>query len=136
PVANEGRKCDDSVTNSRPALSVSAHLRLDFVGASRAPTQTSQIYLSPPSPLLKSTHENARSCLMLFLLLRRNLRFHARSHAGALLGVIIATAVLVGALAIGDCVRGTLTDLALARLGQVHDAIAPSDRFFRAQLAA
>jgi ABC-type lipoprotein release transport system permease subunit len=66
----------------------------------------------------------------------RNLRWHARSHLGAFLGVFVATAVLVGALAIGDCVRGSLQELALLRLGQTHFAIAPGDRFFRAQLAA
>jgi ABC-type antimicrobial peptide transport system permease subunit len=65
----------------------------------------------------------------------RNLRYHARSHLGAFLGVFVATAVIVGALAIGDCVRGSLTDLALQRLGKVQYAIAPGDRFFRAQLA-
>jgi len=63
------------------------------------------------------------------------LRCHARSHLGALLGVYVATAVLVGALAIGDCVRGSLTEIAMARLGKTEFAVAPGDRFFRAALA-
>jgi ABC-type lipoprotein release transport system permease subunit len=68
-------------------------------------------------------------------LLRANLRFHARSHLGTFLGVAVASAILVGALAIGDCVRGSLHDLALARIGRADFAIASTDRLFRSALA-
>ena len=68
-------------------------------------------------------------------LLKSNLRFHARSHLGTFLGVAVASAILVGALAIGDCVRGTLHDLALARIGRASFAIASTDRLFRSALA-
>lgn len=68
-------------------------------------------------------------------LLKSNLRFHARSHLGTFLGVAVASAILVGALAIGDCVRGTLLDLALARIGRASFAIASTDRLFRSALA-
>ena len=50
-------------------------------------------------------------------------------------GVAVASAILVGALAIGDCVRGSLHDLALARIGRASFALASTDRFFRSALA-
>jgi ABC-type antimicrobial peptide transport system permease subunit len=65
----------------------------------------------------------------------RSLRFHARSHLGALLGAAVGSAVLIGALVVGDSVRGSLRDLALARLGRVQLALSSNDRFFRANLA-
>jgi putative ABC transport system permease protein len=64
-----------------------------------------------------------------------SLRFYARSHLGTLLGVTVAGAILVGALAIGDCVRESLRELALARIGRTTFALASADRFFRSALA-
>jgi ABC-type lipoprotein release transport system permease subunit len=64
-----------------------------------------------------------------------NLRFYALSHLGTMLGVVVASAVLVGALAVGDSVRGSLLDLALARIGRIDFALAAQDRFFRSALA-
>ena len=52
----------------------------------------------------------------------RSLRYHWRAHLGVLLGVVISTAVLVGALAVGDSVRFSLRQMALARLGEVVKA--------------
>jgi ABC-type lipoprotein release transport system permease subunit len=63
------------------------------------------------------------------------LRFYARSHLGTFFGVAVAAAILVGALAIGDCVRVSLRDLALARIGRATFALASRDRFFRSALA-
>jgi putative ABC transport system permease protein len=68
-------------------------------------------------------------------LIRSNLRFYARSHLGTLLGVAVAGAILVGALALGDCVRASLRDLALARIGRTTFALGSGDRFFRSALA-
>lgn len=65
----------------------------------------------------------------------RSLRFYATSHVGTLLGVTVASAVLVGALAVGDSVRESLHDMALARVGRVDFALPAADRFFRAALA-
>ena len=73
--------------------------------------------------------------LNLLSLLKSNLRYHARSHIGTFLGVAVASAILVGALAIGDCVRGSLHDLALARIGHASFAVASTDRLFRSALA-
>lgn len=68
-------------------------------------------------------------------LVMRGLRFHWRTHLGVVLGAAVATSVLVGALVVGDSVRGSLQRLALVRLGEAHFAMAVGDRMFREQLA-
>jgi ABC-type antimicrobial peptide transport system permease subunit len=65
----------------------------------------------------------------------RSLRFYARSHLGSLLGATVAGAVLVGALAVGDCVRESLREMGLARLGRITHALGGNDRLFREALA-
>src|SRR5436309_2350929 len=67
-------------------------------------------------------------------LIYRGLIFHARSHLGVVLGAAVGSAVLTGALVVGDSVRGTLRDFALARLGAAEFALALGDRFFRDRL--
>jgi putative ABC transport system permease protein len=64
-------------------------------------------------------------------LILRSLWHHARSHLGTFLGVAVGSAILTGALLVGDSVRGSLRDLALARLGKTEVALAGGDRFFR-----
>lgn len=71
-----------------------------------------------------------------WLLAWRGATFYWRSHLGVIIGVMIATAVLTGALLVGSSVDATLRDIALARLGDVHYAINTPERFFRDQLAA
>src|SRR4051812_3752121 len=68
-------------------------------------------------------------------LARRSFRFYFRSHLGTVFGAAIATAVLTGALLVGDSVRGSLREMALARLGAIDFALAGGDRLFRADLA-
>jgi ABC-type antimicrobial peptide transport system permease subunit len=69
---------------------------------------------------------------MTFLtLIRRSLRFHARAHLGVVLGAAIGSAALIGALLVGDSVRETLKENALARLGPIHFALSSPDRFFQ-----
>jgi putative ABC transport system permease protein len=68
-------------------------------------------------------------------LARRSLAFYWRSHLGTIAGAAIATAVLTGALLVGDSVRGSLRAMALARLGKIDVALASGDRLFRAELA-
>ncbi|MFM1945633.1 MAG: hypothetical protein RI897_4615 [Verrucomicrobiota bacterium] len=68
-------------------------------------------------------------------LIWRGLAFHARSHIGTLLGVAVGSAILTGALLVGDSVRESLRQLALQRLGKVDVALAGGDRFFRSELA-
>ena len=65
----------------------------------------------------------------------RSLIFYARSHVAVLLGAAVGTAVLLGALVVGDSVRSSLRQFAFARLGKTQFALAANDRFFRSQLA-
>ena len=65
----------------------------------------------------------------------RSLLFYRRTHLGVLLGSVISTAILVGALVVGDSVRGSLEQMALTRLGRTEIALSSGDRFFRSQLA-
>jgi ABC-type lipoprotein release transport system permease subunit len=67
-------------------------------------------------------------------LLLRNLFYHWRGNLVVLMGVVVGAAVLTGALLVGDSLRGSLRDLALARLGWVDYALLPG-RFFREELA-
>ena len=72
---------------------------------------------------------------MTFLrLVIRSWQFHAAKHFAVILGVLAATAVLTGALVVGDSVRQSLRDLTLDRLGKI-DHLLLVDRFFRAELA-
>ena len=68
-------------------------------------------------------------------LIRRSLRFYWRTHLGVLAGVAVTGAILSGALTVGDSIRFTLKQLALARLGQVEQALTLPEHFCRAQLA-
>jgi putative ABC transport system permease protein len=68
-------------------------------------------------------------------LARRSLVFYLRSHLGTIAGAAIATAVLTGALLVGDSVRESLRQMALSRLGKIDFAMASGDRVFRAALA-
>jgi len=63
-------------------------------------------------------------------LIRRSLRFHARSHFGVVLGAAIGSAALVGALVVGDSVRTSLRERALRRLANASFAMAPVERTF------
>ncbi len=64
----------------------------------------------------------------------RGLLYHWRINATVALGVAAATAVLTGALVVGDSVRGSLRALTLDRLGRI-DQLLISDHFFQASLA-
>ena len=66
--------------------------------------------------------------------MRRNLSYFWRIQLAVLLGAAVATAVLTGALLVGDSVRGSLRDLTLDRLGRIDYALV-SERFFREELA-
>lgn len=68
-------------------------------------------------------------------LLWRNLLYHWRGNLALLLGVVVGTAVLTGALLVGDSQRGSLRELALRRLGWIDEALV-APRFFREELAS
>lgn len=63
-----------------------------------------------------------------------SLVYHWRTNAAVALGVMAGTAVLTGALLVGDSVRGSLRRLTLERLGRI-DEVLVTDRFFRQELA-
>ena len=67
-------------------------------------------------------------------LLRRSLHFYWQTSLAVLLGVVAATAVIGGALLVGDSVRDSLRQMTLDRLGDVDHALV-GQRFFRQQLA-
>ena len=67
-------------------------------------------------------------------LIRRSLRFHWRSHLGVVLGAAIGSAALIGALVVGDSVKGSLRERAMFRLSGDHLAMSLQDRFFGASL--
>ncbi len=68
-------------------------------------------------------------------LIARSAAYYWRTHLGVAAGAAVATAVLVGALAVGDSVRYSLRQIALRRLGDVDLALAARDRLFRARPA-
>ncbi len=63
-----------------------------------------------------------------------SLRHYRRIHIAVALGVAVATAVLAGALLVGDSVRGSLRDLTLQRLGKI-DSVLVAGHMFRSALA-
>ena len=65
--------------------------------------------------------------------MRRSLSYFWRIQIAVLLGAAVATAVLTGALLVGDSVRGSLRNLTLDRLGRIDYALV-SERFFREEL--
>ncbi|MCI0458066.1 MAG: FtsX-like permease family protein [Gemmataceae bacterium] len=68
-------------------------------------------------------------------LLLRNLLYHWRGNSAVLLGVAVGTAVLTGALLVGDSLRGSLHDLTLEQLGWVDRALV-TGRFLREAIAS
>jgi ABC-type lipoprotein release transport system permease subunit len=64
----------------------------------------------------------------------RNLTYHWRGNSAVALGVAVGTAVLTGALLVGDSLRGSLRELTLRRLGWVDQAMVTPD-FFRQEVA-
>lgn len=65
----------------------------------------------------------------------RNLWSHRRAHLGAWLGAVVGATALSGALYVGDSVRFSLKEIAMARIGKIEFAALGQDRFFRAELA-
>ena len=60
---------------------------------------------------------------------------YRRTHLAVALGVAVATAVITGALLVGDSVRGSLRDLILQRLAGV-DTVLVAEQPFREELAS
>jgi ABC-type antimicrobial peptide transport system permease subunit len=64
----------------------------------------------------------------------RSLKYFWRIHLAVIAGAAVTTAVLTGALLVGDSVRGSLQSLVLERLGRIDYALV-SEKFFREDLA-
>ncbi|MEN8122572.1 MAG: ABC transporter permease, partial [Bacteroidota bacterium] len=73
--------------------------------------------------------------MSLYKLILKSLWYFRRQHLAVLAGTIISTAVLTGALIVGDSVKYTLTQLVEKRLGATKFALQTGDRFVRAKLA-
>ncbi len=69
-----------------------------------------------------------------FRIALRSLAFYRRTNFALALGIMAATAVLTGALVVGDSVRGSLRHLIIDRLGRI-DEVLVTPRFFRKKLA-
>ncbi len=67
-------------------------------------------------------------------LILRSLIHYWRIHVAVFLGVVAGTAVISGALIVGDSVRESLKTMSLARLGGVDLAL-HSPRFIREEAA-
>ncbi|NQT24300.1 ABC transporter permease, partial [candidate division KSB1 bacterium] len=69
-------------------------------------------------------------------LIIRNLIHFRRTHAGLVFGSLMATAVLTGALIVGDSMRFSLRQMSLQRLGKTVHAITSGDLLFDVSLAS
>jgi len=73
--------------------------------------------------------------MTLLKLVIKSLLFYWKTNIAVFLAVVVSTAVLAGALAVGDSVDNTLKRIVEARLGNVQLALTTQDRFFTGQLA-
>ncbi|MEI6696767.1 MAG: ABC transporter permease [Bacteroidota bacterium] len=65
----------------------------------------------------------------------RSFVYFKRQHLALLLGTVITTAVLTGALIIGDSVKYSLSQMVESRLGKIEYILQTNDRFVSAKLA-
>ncbi|MFP6583346.1 MAG: FtsX-like permease family protein [Candidatus Hydrogenedentota bacterium] len=68
-------------------------------------------------------------------LISRSLRYYWRTHLGVLAGTMLASAVLTGALLVGDSVDHSLRTFAMMRLGKIEHVTATRTQFFNQNLA-
>src|SRR5262249_54064099 len=62
--------------------------------------------------------------------------YHWRSHVGAVIAAAVGTAVLTGALLVGDSVKHSLMEMIGQRLGSTQLTLIGADRFFRDDLGS
>ncbi|MBN2444331.1 MAG: FtsX-like permease family protein [Spirochaetales bacterium] len=68
-------------------------------------------------------------------LIKRNIAYHWKTHLSLFLGAVLASAMLIGALIVGDSVRESLKQMTLKRLGKTLYGIEFKEGFVRAELA-
>ena len=73
--------------------------------------------------------------MSIFTFIKKSLWFYRKQHFALLLGAIISTAVLTGALIIGDSVKYSLSKLVDIRLGNTRFVMQTGDRFVRSDLS-
>lgn len=73
--------------------------------------------------------------MSLHTLLFSNLKYYRKSWLAILAGTVVSTAVLTGALVVGDSVRYSLAQLTDIRLGKTRFGIQAGDRFFSQKLS-
>ena len=71
-----------------------------------------------------------------FNLIRKNLLYYWKRNLALAMGVAISTAVITGALMVGDSVKHNLNKGVDLRLGAVTHTVMAGDRFFTENLAA
>ena len=93
---------------------------------------------SPEPPAQPSSRESisAFAPMSIVSLVLSSLRFYWRTTLGVFAGAALASGILIGALAVGDSVRYTLEQQALARIGRTQLALGGANRFFREELAS
>lgn len=69
-------------------------------------------------------------------LILRTLRHFWKQNLALALGVAISTAVITGALIVGDSVQYSLEKIAALRLGKITHTVSAGDRYFTSSLAA
>lgn len=69
-------------------------------------------------------------------LLLRSIWFYRRLNLTVILGVALSTAILLGAMIIGDSVRFSLQQLTYARLGRTSQVITAGERLFSKRLSS
>jgi ABC-type antimicrobial peptide transport system permease subunit len=65
----------------------------------------------------------------------RSLKYYRKQHLALFAATLLSTAVLTGALVVGDSVKFSLEELVRKRLGKTEFALAAHDRFFETRLA-
>lgn len=65
----------------------------------------------------------------------KSIRFYRKLNLTIILGIALSTAILVGALIIGDSVKYSLEQITVQRLGKTAQVISSGERLFRRQLA-
>ncbi len=66
--------------------------------------------------------------------LLRSLFYYRKTHFWVVLGTMMSTAILVGALVIGDSVRHSLRKIVFDRLGTTEFALSSGDRYFQVRM--
>ncbi|MBN2532255.1 MAG: ABC transporter permease [Spirochaetales bacterium] len=68
-------------------------------------------------------------------LIKQNIIYHWKTHLSLFLGTVLTSAILIGALTVGDSVRESLKKMTLKRLGNTVYGMELKEGYVRAQLA-